>query len=196
MDVSATETEARRAATHQRQGHAGALFRLAAARAWLGRRVPLWTAMPTAALVAGVLAVFLIFPYKSQQSRLEIARYRDNPVIQFRSPHQGPGLGFFHTPPAGVAPFEEVTVSLAGAGRLEIVWPPVPQATAYRLQLSRFEAGAAIPVGDHQTARTRVAFEGLEIVPGQRYVWVLSGKTTDNKMFQAQGGFVCYQRNS
>jgi hypothetical protein len=39
-----------------------------------------------------------------------------------------------------------------------------------------------------------VAFEGLEIIPGQRYVWMLSGKTTDNKLFQTQGGFVCYQR--
>jgi hypothetical protein len=195
-DASATETEteASRAATHQRQGNAGAPSLLAAARAWLGRRVPLWTAMPTAALVAGVLAFFLIFPYQSQQSRLEIARYRDNPVIQFRSPHQGPGLGFFHTAPARVAPFRDVTVSLTGAGRLEIAWPPVPQATTYRLQLSRFEAGGAIALRTHQTAETRVAFEGLEIIPGQRYVWMLSGKTTDNKLFQTQGGFVCYQR--
>jgi hypothetical protein len=150
--------------------------------------------MPTAALVAGGLALGLLFFHPSPKGGLEIARYRDLPVIQFTSPLQGPGVGFFHTAPASVAPFDDVAVSLEGPGRLSIAWPPVSQATGYRIQLSRIEAGDAVLLKASETPDPRVVFEGLEFVPGQRYVWMLSGTTTDQTRFQAQGGFVFYQR--
>jgi hypothetical protein len=174
---------------------------LAAIKVWLSRRIPLWAAMPAGVLALGGLAFFLIFLYPPHQSRLEIAHYRDNPVIQFQTPHQGPGVGFFHIAPARVAPFPEVKVSLVGPGRLEIAWPPVAQATAYRIHLSTFENGNAvalrtITLKDLKSTDPRALFEGLAIVPGRRYVWKLSGTTTDHALFQAEGGFVFYQRNS
>jgi hypothetical protein len=175
---------------------------LVAIKAWLSRRIriPLWTAMPAGALALGGLAFFLIFLSPPHQYRLEIAHYWDNPVIQFQTPHQGPGVGFFHTAPARVAPFPETRVSLVGPERLEITWPPVAQATAYRIELSTFENGnaialRAITLKDLKSTDPRAVFEGLAIVPGQRYVWKLSGTTTDHAVFQAEGGFVFYQRN-
>ncbi|MEJ2641934.1 MAG: fibronectin type III domain-containing protein [Desulfosarcinaceae bacterium] len=175
-------------------GRSGVPWLPAAVKTWLGRRIPLWSAIPASALAVCVLLLFLVSGYPLRQSRIEIALYRDNPVIRFQSPDQGPGIGFFQTAPARVAPFGDVAVSVTGAGRLEIAWPPVPQATGYRIQLTRFKNGVREPVKDRETSDTRAIFEGLEIVPGQRYVWMLSGKTADKKLFQAQGGFVCYQR--
>jgi hypothetical protein len=191
--VAAAATTSPAQARQRRQGRRDAPSFLAAIKAWLNRRIPLWATMPTAALVAGALAFCLMWWYPPHQHRLEIALYRDTPMIQFRSPQQGPGVGFFNTAPAGQTLFSDVAVSLAGGGRLEIAWPPVPQATAYRIELSQIKDGVATVLEDRNTSDTRAVFEGLEIVPGQRYVWMLSGNTTDHRRFQAQGGFVCYQ---
>jgi hypothetical protein len=194
VETSATGPADMRGTIRAGQGRSGLPWLSAAVKTWLGHRIPLWSAIPATALAVGALILFLVSGYPPRQGRLEVAHYRDNPVIRFLSQDQGPGIGFFHTAPARVAPFGDVAVSVTGAGRLEIAWPPVPQATGYRIQLSRFKNGVDMPMKDLETSDTRAIFEGLEIVPGQRYVWMLSGKTADNELFQAQGGFVCYQR--
>ncbi len=177
-----------------RQGKAGRLTAtLAVVKAWLIRRIPLWTAIPAGALVAGGMATCLFIFFASPVEHLQIAHYRDSPEIRFSSPHEGPGLGFFHTIPARRAPFQDVRVSLDGEGIVRITWPNVPLAEFYRIQVVRYANGAPIKVREVTTTETRVNLEGLEILPGQRYVWMLSGSTTDKSAFHAEGGFVFHR---
>lgn len=167
---------------------------LTAVKAWLTRRVPLWTSLPAAALATGMLLMMsLTFSNNPHRGEIQIASYQDNPVVEFRSASQAPGIGFFGTAARSRAPFGPVAVVVSAEGDIIISWPPVPQASAYVVRLARREKGGTTPLSETATTATTATFKGLEIINDHRYVWTLSGKTADQKDFYAEGGFVFHQ---
>jgi hypothetical protein len=168
-------------------------FSLAAIKTWLSQRIPLWTALPAAAVATAILVLALTMISAPHGGRLQIATYQDNPVVQFRSHNRAPGIGFFGTAAKSSAPFESVTVEATAKEGITLSWPPVPQASAYMVRLARREKGGTVPLAERTTSATTVTFKGLEIIFDHRYVWTLSGKTTDKKDFYAEGGFVFHQ---
>lgn len=165
----------------------------AAITSWLTRRIPLWTTLPVGALATGIMLVSLTLLHTPQVGGVQIASYQDNPVVQFRAPSQAPGIGFFGTAARSSAPFEPVRVAAVGEDGITISWPAIPAAKAYVVRLARRQHGRTTPLAERTTTDTTAIFEGLEIIVDHRYVWTLSGKTTDKKDFYAEGGFVFHR---
>jgi hypothetical protein len=124
---------------------------------------------------------------------VQVASYQDNPVIEFRAADQAPGIGFFNPPTIRETAFGPVKVMLSTGNRVELTWPEVPQAEGYTLRLARIVDGKPVSLGELTGTENRAAFTGLEIVFDQRYVWTLSGKTTQNQVFFSDGGFVLHE---
>lgn len=164
-----------------------------AVTAWLSRRIPLWTTLPVGGLATGILLVSLTFMQTPSGGHVQIASYQDNPVVQFRAPSQAPGIGFFGTAAKSSLPFEPVRVAAVGTDGVTISWPAIPAAKAYVVRLTRRQHGGSTPLAERTTTATTATFEGLEIIVDHRYVWTLSGKTTDKKDFYAEGGFVFHR---
>jgi hypothetical protein len=175
-------------------GSAGG-FGLAAAIDGLRRRwrTRLWTALPSAALATGILIVAWTIMQGAVPRGVQLASYQDNPVIEFRAADQAPGIGFFNPQTLRQTAFGPVKVAFSTGNRVELTWPEVPQAQGYTLRLARIVDGKPVPLGELTGAENRAAFTGLEIVFDQRYVWTLSGKTTQNQVFFSEGGFVLHE---
>jgi hypothetical protein len=159
-------------------------------KAWMGRPIPIWTTIPSAGLATAVLIFALITIVQPPQRELTIAGYRDNPVLQMRPASNTPGIGFFSSAPQSVIPFDHVKVSLKGKDSIAISWPAVSGAKAYTIRLMAYPNGIQTILNEKTTLSTRLTFEGLEIGPGRRYEWMLSGETVDSQFFYAEGGFV------
>lgn len=193
--LDSTDASSAASATTPRpaQGTSFRNFNLAAAKTWLSQRIPLWTTLPAAAVATAIIVVALTMISAPPRGRVQIATYQDNPVVQFRSHNQSPGIGFFGTAAKSSAPFESVTVEATAKGGITMSWPPVAQASGYMVRLARREKGRVVPLAETVTSATTHTFKGLEIVFDHRYVWTLSGKTLDKKDFYAEGGFVFHQ---
>jgi len=83
---------------------------------WLRIRAPLWLSIPATAVVVALLAIGLQPVLPTGDSGYAIVNYQDNPVIQFRSQQQLPGIGFFNRADKGVAPYGDVTVTMRQVG--------------------------------------------------------------------------------
>lgn len=171
--------------------------RLAAAWDGLRRRFRwptlLWSALPTAALAGAILILGLTVMQSAAPGGVQVAGYQDNPVIEFRAADQAPGIGFFNPQMRRETAFGPVKVMLSAGNRVELTWPEVPQAEGYTLRLARIVDGKPVSLGELTGTENRAAFTGLEIVFDQRYVWTLSGKTTQNQVFFSDGGFVLHE---
>ncbi|MCK4871069.1 MAG: hypothetical protein KAS93_08170, partial [Gammaproteobacteria bacterium] len=64
-------------------------------RRWLEVRTPIWLTVPATAAIAGILSVVLIPQINTASSKSYLIAYQDNPVIQFKSTQNLPGIGFF-----------------------------------------------------------------------------------------------------
>ncbi len=159
---------------------------------WLERllawRVPAWAAAATAAVL--MLAVLVLAPYGVPDDRgLQIAGYRDDPVIRFAGEDALPGLGFFADAQTETRPFGNVQVRLQDEG-LAMSWPQVPGASGYTVRLFVVEQSSQREVAKVDVATNSAVLESVALQAARRYVWVISGATDSKRKFATRGGFV------
>ena len=153
-----------------------------------GWRVPVWAA--AAAIVVLVLAVVLVAPLGVERDDgLRLAAYRDDPVIRFAAQDTLPGLGFFTDAQTETHPFADVDVRLSGSG-LVMDWPEVAGAQGYTVQLLVMEQGRQQEIARLEVTSSSAVVDDLRPVSGQRYVWMISGTTVEQRRFATRGGFV------
>jgi len=151
---------------------------------------PVWLTVPVTAALVAILSVNL-FDYSAPvPAGYTIASYQDHAIIQFRPKDHLPGIGFF----ANSAQFSEVydtlKVTVSDDGRFTIQWPPVARAIKYNLRLQMFDQGNKVVLGQVTTEKTSAVIAAQQHGIYHRYEWVLSGETSDNRVFLATGGFV------
>lgn len=152
-------------------------------------QTPLWISAPlTAALVA--LLSLNLFEQNSTQQPYTIASYQDNAIIQYRSKDNLPGIGFFAKSEVSSSAYDGLQVSVSDDRHFEIRWPAISNALNYKLRLHRFNQGNKSLVSELTTDKTSVIIETESVEIFSRYEWALTGETSDERTFMANGGFV------
>jgi len=162
--------------------------------AWFWQPSSAWTGMATAAAAVAIMAVALrpVFVTESVNG-IALAPYQDTAQIEFFLAEQPPGIGFFSGARKSVQQaFSGVAMALHGDNMLRLNWPSVAQASGYKVALYEVSGDKSQLVLEQTTTRPEIELSlgTLNLRPGSRYQWELSGTTTDRKKFVARGGFV------
>lgn len=191
MDRALNEETEERSPEKQRHEQTSPPFSFAEmVQGWLRLRTPFWVTAPAAAFVAIVLIFFVSSPFSPDAEKLTIAPYQDNAVITFQEKTQRPGMGFFDKARTSVQTFDDIRVVLVEKTGIVLSWPPVENAMNYTLRLQMIRDGKKKTVEEITTHETEAVFQKEALEKNTRYEWRLSGKTQDEKTFQASGGFV------
>lgn len=129
-----------------------------------------------------------------------IASYQDSPVIKYTSNDALPGMGFFSQ--AGnpltetkTETFEDVQVSIVNNRTIKISWPEIKGVKKYTMRVQQTRNGKPAQLEMVHTEKPSVEIDMPSDIlnassSGQRYEWVLYGRTASNRNFYAEGGFV------
>ena len=155
----------------------------------LSYKTPAWLSVPiTAALVT--LLSFNLFKADLTQQPYTIATYQDNAIIQFRSKDNLPGIGFFAQSEISSENYNGINIAITPDRQLKFIWPAIANATKYHLRLQVFELGKKYVIGSISTSQPTAIISPKLTDLFHRYEWVLTGETSDNQTFMANGGFV------
>lgn len=153
-------------------------------------RLPLWIPAATAAALAwATLGLPLLTTDQGSAHMLPLATYQDAPVMHFRPAAAQPGMGFFAAANSVERPFTGVQVTRPQARTLELRWPPVENATEYRVTLYRVTNQRSEVVAQQTPASAHAVFNDFDFTANRRYEWEISGSTRDGSTFSANGGF-------
>ncbi len=166
-------------------------------------RMPVWLGVPATALATAIL-VFVLFSQghqdveqqastaQQEQTKIVLA-YQEKQEITI-SPMTGktPGIGFFSQSRGETRPFKGLTVRRISGNQYRVSWPPVEGVVAYDIRV--FTSGPT----EKQTFVTKVMdvrdtsiiMDLSSLIPGETYVWDLTGHMEDGRMFMTKGGFV------
>lgn len=160
---------------------------------WLQLQSSTWATMSITAVVTLALTIFMLQQHSFDPDAgagIRIASYQDNNVIRFFPREQLPGIGFFSGAKHSSLPFQNIRISTNEKQMLELSWEPVKSASAYELNLFRFTKGEKKLLETFKTTDILIHYQlGIEDY-SQRFEWVLSGNTTDDKNFITTGGFI------
>lgn len=156
----------------------------------LSFQAPLWLTLPATAALVALISFNLFDQPAPEQSLYTIASYQDNAVIQFRSKDHLPGIGFFAKSAQLSEAYDRLKISVSEDKHFVMQWPPVPGAIKYTLRLQMFDYGNKIIIGEVTTEKNSAVISAQHENIYHRYEWVLSGETSDNRVFLANGGFV------
>lgn len=159
-------------------------------KALLTFSTPVWITVPVMAAFVAILSVNLFDISAPGQANYTIASYQDNAIIQFRPKDHLPGIGFFAKSAQFSEVYDTLEVTVSDNGRFTIQWPPVVGAIKYTLRLQMFDQGNKVVLGQVTTEKTSAIITTEQDDIFHRYEWVLSGETSDNRVFLATGGFV------
>ena len=159
-------------------------------KALLGFQTPFWLTVPVTAALVALVSINLVNQPAMEQSPYTIASYQDNAVIQYRPKDQLPGIGFFAKSAQLSEAYDRLKVSVSEDRHFIMQWPPVPGALKYNLRLQMFDQGNKIVVGEVTTENNSAIITANNDNIYHRYEWILSGETSDNRVFFANGGFV------
>ncbi|MDH5445344.1 MAG: hypothetical protein OEY52_07290 [Gammaproteobacteria bacterium] len=165
-------------------------------KSWFSVKWPVWMSVPITAIAASVFTIMLVpLPVNMTGSPAVIA-YQDNPVIQFKKEQTLPGIGFFSGANKTAQPYGKLKVTLQGENTALLHWPEVENAESYTMHLKIYKQGRQISAGKHTTSKPQAKFTRVPGDTGHRYVWNLSGKTSNGQLFSAKGGFIIDKRNN
>ena len=153
-------------------------------------QTPVWLTVPVTAVLVAMLSVTLLDQSPPEQSKYLIASYQDNAVIQFRPKDHLPGIGFFNNTTELSEAYANLKVPVSEDRHFRIQWPAVAQAINYTFRLHMFSQGSKLLVGEVTTEKTSVVISTKLDDINHRYKWVLSGETSDHRVFSTNGGFV------
>lgn len=166
---------------------------------WFHLQSSAWATVSITAAVTLALTVFILQQHSLDPNAgesLSIASYQDNNVIRFFPRDQLPGIGFFNGVMQSSQPFQNMQISSEQNQMLELSWEAVKSASAYELSLFRFSKGEKKLLETFKTADTQIQFQLGADDYKQRFEWVLSGHTTDDKTFVTSGGFVVQEQSN
>jgi len=145
-----------------------------------------------AALAASLtLAVIFGINLMQRDTQTNIVAYSDNPVVVFKQVKRNtPGIGFFSDAVNVSKPYNGVSVRPRGDKNWLLEWPKIDGAENYLLQLYRVTNGKHELLFEKRTMNTNLLISDLAIVGHTRYEWKLSGNTSNQRRFNANGGFV------
>lgn len=150
---------------------------------------PAWITAPTAAAVVALLS-FNLYQQSSEEPNYNIASYQDNAIIQFRSRNSLPGIGFFAKSENTTVDFSGVDITVSENKNFIIHWPAIAKAVKYNLRLQVFDQGNKKLIGSITTDKNSALITTELTNIFHRYEWVLTGETSENLSFMANGGFV------
>lgn len=161
---------------------------------WLGFGLPRWQMAPVLAVLMALAIVLLVQLDPSQSGgETRVIAFADDPVVKFVSQQRQPGIGFFSQQNIDSRPFAGMTIEIPTPDTLRFSWPEIERASGYNLKLQVFRDGETLVL-----TRQNLNLSTTEVVIDEgltqhRYEWVLSGNTSDERSFQASGGFVVTQ---
>lgn len=159
-------------------------------KAFTAFEAPVWLTVPVTAALVALLSINLLELPAPQQASYKIASYQDNAVIQYGPKNHLPGIGFFAKSAQLSEAYDNLKVSVSEDARFTLRWPAVARAVKYTMRLQMFHQGNKMVLGEVTTKQPfAVISTRLEDIY-HRYEWVLSGETSDNRVFLANGGFV------
>jgi len=152
-------------------------------------QTPAWLSVPVSAALIALLGFNLFAPDKTQQP-YTIASYQDNAIIQFRSKDNLPGIGFFSQTESSSESYKGIDITVTQDNQFKFVWPAIANATKYNLRLQVFDQGKKSVIGNISTSQASAIISPKLNDLFHRYEWVLTGDTSENQTFMANGGFV------
>lgn len=166
---------------------------------WFQALTSTWTLVGATAIITLALTVLVM-----QQSALNlapadpvsIASYQDNKRVRFFPRDQLPGIGFFSGAMQSSETYRNIDIKIDANHSLVLNWHPVNNALEYEISLFHFLRGEKKLIDTFKTHQTSGLFKLEQNGYNQRYEWVLSGHTTDDKTFITSGGFVLQKRES
>ena len=185
--VSASKNVSSQTKVNQRQAPA----RSPRASLWqrLLQLLPQWEYAAMAASLT--LAVVFGLTLLEKESRTSIVAYHDNPVVVFKQIKQNtPGIGFFSDAINTSQAYAGATFRQSGKRQLTVEWPNVKKADSYLFQLYHVVQGNNELVYEKRTLNTSLLINDIALGKNTRYEWKLSGNTSDQRRFSANGGFV------
>lgn len=151
--------------------------------------VPAVAALPLSFAAGIFLSVMVLLVWRSEHAASPLlVSYQDDPTVVFSSENSLEGMGFFSSLNKKIKPFNGMNIILEEEN-IKLMWQPVEQATAYRLQIYRIDKNGKNIVIDVNTTSTETVVVKPELAE-QRYEWLLSGKTDKGLIFKTTGGFV------
>jgi hypothetical protein len=150
---------------------------------------PIWVSVPITAVIVSAFIVSLQTGLYLNENELQVTAYQDDAMMQFKKSHSLPGMGFFSKTHQYTKAYNNMGIKL-DENRLDFNWPVVEGAVSYNLRVQYYAQGQSIEI---DTISTIVPHAQINIKLSDinhRYEWVLSGTTSDEMNFSAQGGFV------
>jgi hypothetical protein len=147
------------------------------------------------ALAAGFVLAAITLPLwqTGQPSReLQLATYRDDPLLRFNDASRPQGLGFFAGAEEHSEAYAGVRLKAQDDGSVRAYWPAIEGATDYHLQVYGQVSAKPSLILDIRTPATETRIPQPLLKPSQRYEWRLSGATRDGASFVTSGGFVAF----
>lgn len=118
-----------------------------------------------------------------------ISVYQDDEMMYFTST-SSMEIGGFATSARRATPFEGIKVHETADHRYQVQWEPIPGAVEYELRVYSFAGGEQRVEFSQIALVPRVMVPGRQLRTGGRFEWELRGKTFDDLVFTAKGGFV------
>lgn len=153
-------------------------------------QAPVWLTVPVTAGLVALLTINLLELPTAEQASYKIASYQDNAVIQYGPKDHLPGIGFFTKSSQLSEVYDNLKVSVSDDARFTLQWPAVARAVKYTMRLQMFHQGNKTVLGEVTTKQPSAVIATRLDDIYHRYEWVLSGETSDNRVFLANGGFV------
>ena len=160
-------------------------------------QTPVWASVTATAVV--VFAVTLLLPpvtFIANNTDISVIAYQDDPFVTFRKSDQNiPGIGFFNEANQSRENFSTITLALKDGNNLHMKWSPVNKAKNYEISLFKLQNQNKVLVTKKATTNNEVIFNLPKIETGRRYEWTITGKTTENLVFQTKGGLIVSNGN-
>lgn len=152
-------------------------------------RTPVWmTAATTSVIFIFSLIMLRLLPTTGLPAT-HIALYQDDAAIYYydSQPHQN-SLSFMGEAALKKEPFFGMNIQWH-KNALKLSWLPLPDVSHYTLGLFAIEADKTVKIAEQRTQLQEAYFKELQLLPGKRYEWWLSG-LKQGMLFKIKGGFV------
>lgn len=166
---------------------------------WFQWQTSAWASVAITAVVTVSLTVFVLHNRNAElpmDQSVAIASYQDDNVIRFVPKDSMPGIGFFTGAQHYSRPFQGMQISYSDKQQLQLEWEPIDKASTYELDIYRFSQGEKQLHDNLSTDQTHASINLTADDYNQRYEWVLSGQTNDDKNFITTGGFIVHQHST
>lgn len=152
-------------------------------------RIPVWITTATTVTIS-IISLWVLQLFSATLSPPpNIAMYQDDAAIYYYDSHTHQNsLGFMGEVALKREPFFGMNIQWH-KNALTLSWLPLPDVSHYTLGLFSIEADKYVKIAEQHTQLQEVLFKELQLLPGKRYEWWLSG-LKQGMLFKIKGGFV------